>query len=97
MNDELKVKIICSHDNLLACDKYVGIVVNVFDPGSSQVEGMFTFKKYRCADCSKIITVLNAVVEKTAEKRKLVFELKPKLCDNMFGKECPFAYKTQGE
>lgn len=67
MNSEIKVEIPCEHNNLTVYGNYTGIIVTVddqSDTGPSKVEGMFTYKKYRCIDCDKIITVLNAIVEK---------------------------------
>lgn len=67
MTDEIKVEVPCAHNILAACGNFTGIIVTVddqIDTGSSRVDGMFTYKKYVCVDCRKIITVLNAVVEK---------------------------------
>ena len=66
MGDDIKVEVSCDHNNLRSYDKYTGIVVADLrgDKGPSNLEGMFTYKKYICNDCEKIITVLNAVVEK---------------------------------
>lgn len=67
MRVDEEIKTVCGHDNLTSYGNYTGIVVTVddqIDTGSSKVEGMFTYKKYKCVDCDKIITILNAVVEK---------------------------------
>jgi hypothetical protein len=64
---EIKIESACGHNNLTSYGNYTGIVVTVDDQidTGSKVEGMFTYKKYECIDCGKIITILNAVVEKT--------------------------------
>lgn len=55
----------CGHNHLSVYDDYTGMVVKIENNvKSSKVEGMFTYKKYKCNICGKIITVLNAVVEK---------------------------------
>ena len=41
-----------------------GIDPDLFFDDDGRVCGMFTYKKYKCDCCGKIITVLNAVVEK---------------------------------
>jgi len=65
--NEIKVESACSHNTLISYGNYTGLVVTVDDQTNtnpSSIEGMFTYKKYECVDCGKIITVLNAVVEK---------------------------------
>ena len=53
---------ICQHNRLIALDNFTGIEVNI-ENSLSKVCGMFTYKKYKCEECERIITVLNAVVE----------------------------------
>lgn len=64
--NEIKVEISCGHNNLTSYGNYTSLVVNVDDQinTASRIDGMFIYKKYECVDCGKIITVLNAVVEK---------------------------------
>ncbi len=51
----------CEHNRLEALEPvFAGINVNVEEMAG--VKGMFCFKKYRCVDCGKIVTILNAVV-----------------------------------
>lgn len=67
MSIEIETNDVCGHDNLTSYGDYTALVVAVDDQinvGPSKVEGMFTYKKYKCVDCGKIITVLNAIVEK---------------------------------
>ena len=71
--NEIKVESVCDHNNLTSYANYTGIVVTVddqIDTGPSRVEGMFTYKKYECVDCDKIITVLNAVVERKDKSKR---------------------------
>lgn len=57
----------CEHNGLIALDDFTGSAVDVKyerDIGhSSKVCGMFMYKKYKCINCKKIITILQAVVE----------------------------------
>jgi len=53
----------CEHNKLIAIDDYTGIQGNFENKTNSQICGMFVYKKYKCEDCGRIITVLNAVVE----------------------------------
>lgn len=67
MSEEIKIESVCEHNNLTSYGNYTGIVITVDDQintDSSKVEGMFTYKKYKCVDCGKVITILNAIVEK---------------------------------
>ena len=52
----------CQHNKLVAINDFAGIEVHVED-APTKVSGMFTFKQYKCDDCGRIVTVLNAVVE----------------------------------
>ena len=54
----------CQHNRLIALNDYAAIEANVED-SLSKVSGMFSYKKYSCENCGKIITILNAVVEET--------------------------------
>lgn len=59
---------ICPHNKLTAIDNIIGTYLNIQDDcksNFSNVCGMFTYKKYICVNCKKIITVLNAIVEES--------------------------------
>lgn len=52
----------CGHPRLTEVNDFIGIKVDVSGQ-KGNVTGMFTWKKYTCDSCKKLITVLQAVVE----------------------------------
>jgi len=53
----------CNHPKLIEVDSFTASVVAIAGQ-SGNVDGMFMWKKYRCDQCHKLITILQAVVEK---------------------------------
>lgn len=54
----------CPHNDLTGCDNFIGVEVEVTNNPTSNVIGMFEYKKYLCKECGNIVVVLNAVVER---------------------------------
>jgi len=53
---------ICGHPKLTEIDQLTALEVSM-EGQQGNIVGMFTWKKYTCDSCGKLITILQAVVE----------------------------------